>query len=88
MYKNMKKILIWSSAFFLIEGIIALMLVVNRDIDIYMFANVDALASEEMPGGGNDCYKLVNDDPSDQVIYCGTCEEIPGRGRKKSVCFK
>lgn len=53
-----------------------------------MFANVDALASEETPDGGNKCYKLVNDDPSDQVIYCGTCEEIPGRGRKKSVCFK
>lgn len=53
-----------------------------------MFANVDALASEEMPGGGNDCYKIVNDDPSDQVVYCGTCGEIPGRGRKKSVCYK
>lgn len=87
MYKNMKKILIWSSIFFLIEGIIALMLVVNCDIDIYMFANVDALANEET-SGGNKCYKIVNDDPSDQVIYCGTCGEIPGRGRKKSVCFK
>lgn len=32
MYKNMKKILIWSSAFFLIEGIIALMLVVCCNI--------------------------------------------------------
>lgn len=41
------------------------MLVVNRDIDIYMFANVDALASEETPDGGNKCYKLVNDDPSE-----------------------
>ena len=88
MYKNMKKILIVSSAFLLIEGLIALTLVANRDIDIYMFANVDALASEETPEGGNKYYKLVNDDPSDQVIYCGTCEEIPGRGRKKSVCFK
>ena len=46
MYKNMKKILIVSSAFLLIEGLIALTLVANRDIDIYMFANVDALASE------------------------------------------
>jgi len=87
MYNNMKKILILSSVFFLIEGIIALMFVVNRDIDIYMFANVDALASEETPDGNN-CYKIVNDDPSDQVVYCGTCGEIPGRGSKKSVCYK
>ena len=43
----MKKIIILSSLFLLIEGITALMLVYNHEEDIYIFANVDALASEE-----------------------------------------
>ncbi|MDY2935158.1 MAG: hypothetical protein SOT20_02850, partial [Candidatus Cryptobacteroides sp.] len=85
---KMKKIIILSSLFLLIEGITALMLVYNHEEDIYIFANVDALASEESSEGGNKCYKNVTDDPADQVVYCGTCRSIPGRGSKKSVCYK
>lgn len=55
-----------------------------RESRLY-FANVDALSSVE--SGGKECSRILIEDPSDMVVYCGTCSEQPGRGKKKSVCY-
>lgn len=58
----------------------------NNSMNELFNANVEALANNE--GGGKKCYRELISDLSEQVVYCGTCEDVPGRGRDKSVCYK
>lgn len=53
----------------------------------HLQSNIDALADGEN-GGGNDCYEILHNDPAEQVIFCGSCDVKPGRGKRKSVCYK
>lgn len=55
--------------------------------DHHLQLNIDALADGES-GAGNDCYDILHNDPTEQVIFCGSCTTEPGRGKRKSVCFK
>lgn len=40
--------------------------------------NVEALAQTEH-GEYIRCYDTITSDPTDNVRYCGTCQDIPGR---------
>ena len=50
--------------------------------------NIEALANSGEGSGGKDCYRELKADPTESVIYCGTCSDQPGRGKRKSVCFQ
>ncbi len=75
------------SILFLIGCAVTITIVSTKKVEFYLFSNVEALASGESSSGGGECYKSLIYDPSDQVVYCGTCSYMPGRGRKKSVCY-
>ena len=50
----------------------------NELSDGFLSANVEALADVEH-GKYVRCLEIINSDPADTVLYCGTCTEIPGR---------
>lgn len=58
----------------------------NDSMDDLFRANVEALARNE--AGFIECFKNMKSDPCEEAIYCGTCSKMPGRGSKKSVCYK
>lgn len=61
---------------------IALQVVIYRSFsqkyNQYLVANIDALAQVEH-GKYIKCYATITSDPTDTVVYCGVCSEIPGR---------
>ena len=57
----------------------------SRSDDMFS-ANVEALARDE--SRGVKCFYQLTADPNDQVTYCGTCSELPGRGSRKGTCYK
>lgn len=83
----MKKKLLFSLAFFLTVCAASLFVVASKKVDFCLYANVEALASGETSSGGGECYRTLIYDPSDQVVYCGNCKDMPGRGRRRSVCY-
>lgn len=83
----MKKKLLFVSAFFITVCAVSLFVVANKKVDFSLYANVEALASGETSSGGGECYRTLIYDPSDQVVYCGNCKDMPGRGRRRSVCY-
>ena len=50
--------------------------------DSLFISNVNALSRVE--GTYTQCYNRIHSDPTDTVIYCGTCSEIPGRWQSGS----
>lgn len=61
---------------------------INYKISPLLFENIEALAQNES-GKYIDCYERIVSDPTDDVMYCGTCSEIPGRGKSgMSFCLK
>lgn len=60
----------------------------RNSMDDLFNANVEALAQNES-GKYIDCYERIVSDPTDEVMYCGTCSEIPGRWKSgMSFCLK
>ena len=66
-------------------GIFAYLNSESRSDDMFS-ANVEALARDE--SRGVKCFYQLTADPNDQVTYCGTCSELPGRGSRKGTCYK
>lgn len=61
---------------------------INNRISPLLFENIEALAQNES-GKYIDCYERIVSDPTDEVMYCGTCSEIPGRPKSgMSFCLK
>lgn len=46
-------------------------------------ANVEALVQVE--AGVFECVKVITSDPDEMCFYCGTCGELPGRGKKEHM---
>ncbi|MCM1177402.1 MAG: NVEALA domain-containing protein [Clostridium sp.] len=60
----------------------------NNVMDEFFDANVEALANDESTSGSLSCFRQLTEDSNEQALYCGTCSDVPGRGSRKSICFK
>ena len=65
---------------FILMSVITIYIVSNfsQNDKGYLYANIEALAQVEH-GKYIKCYETITSDPSDTVVYCGVCSEIPGR---------
>ena len=59
----------------------------SKEVDSFIEANIDALAETEA-SSGKKCYNNIKNDPVEEVVFCGTCTTLPGRGTGKSNCYK
>ena len=59
----------------------------RNKVDSFIEANIDALAETEA-SSGKKCYNNIKNDPVEEVVFCGTCTTLPGRGTGKSNCYK
>ena len=51
----------------------------NVQLNDLAMANIEALARVESPNeGGRSCYRTITTSETRQVVYCGTCDFIPG----------
>ena len=64
----------------------------NKNLNENLFeANVDALASWEMPWSKpRDCYNTISAIPAMQVYYCPECRYISGKGEENTLskCYR
>ncbi len=85
----MKKTIFFAVAAMIMAAMVSVFVCVNNarnSMDELFNANVEALANNEGVNGKT-CYNRITSDSSECAIYCGTCGELPGRGRDRSVCY-
>jgi hypothetical protein len=52
-----------------------------------LIANIEVLTETENDPWQN-CYSYFSSDSTNQDVYCGTCDYLPGRAKNKSICQK
>ena len=82
----MKKIYAFIAAVVVLAAASVAVIVNAADSDLLFVANVEALVQVE--AGVFECVKVITSDPDEMCFYCGTCGELPGRGKKESYCYK
>lgn len=86
----MKKVISLAAGAVLVAAAVSAFVCVNNeknDSKVFFRINVEVLADSE-EGKGEVCYRKFKEDPCEQEIYCGTCQNLPGRASDKSVCYR
>ena len=81
-----KTIITISAAAVMAVAAVCVFCTVKANENPFLNANVEALARTE--SGGKKCYNIMVNDPADTAIYCGTYQELPGRGKDNSNCYR
>lgn len=80
----MKKSVALTSVVIMCVVSLVLLVIVFDSSEQLFYSNVNALSQvEEIK---KQCVNLIISDPEETEIYCGTCNELPGRGKKESFC--